>query len=105
MEYKGLSGPIRFDHITGRRNFLQLEIVELSRTGFKKIGAWDPVDKISYSRSAGDIYNQMVEKLENKTFRVTARVVSTISHCVVPVDIFIINRNLFSGRPLPYDEE
>lgn len=72
-----MSGPIAFDKNDGRRIMFKLDIVELTKTGFKKIGSWDPVNKINYTRTLGDIYSQIVERLENKTFMVVSRLVSS----------------------------
>lgn len=39
---KGISGEILFNE-EGKRTHFHLEITELSKEGFKKIGTWDPV--------------------------------------------------------------
>ncbi|KAK6631711.1 hypothetical protein RUM43_013775 [Polyplax serrata] len=73
VETKGVTGPISFDKNDGRRTFFRLEIAELTKGGFKKIGTWDPVNKVNYTRTVGEFYSQIVEKLENKTFIVVSR--------------------------------
>lgn len=57
----------------GKRTFFQLEITELSRDGFKKIGTWDPENQVIYTRSLGEAYDQVIESLQNKTFVVASR--------------------------------
>lgn len=70
-----MTGQISFNATDGR-TFFKLEIVELTKEGFRKIGTWDPLSKVNYSRTMKEIYSQMVEKLENKTFIVVSRLVS-----------------------------
>lgn len=70
---KGISGEILFSE-DGRRTHFHLEITELSKEGFKKIGTWDPVHGVNYTRSLGEAYDQIVESLQNKTFIVASRI-------------------------------
>ncbi|XP_055683998.1 glutamate receptor ionotropic, kainate 2-like [Lutzomyia longipalpis] len=68
----GITGPIVFDDL-GRRTHFELEIIESSKDGFKKIATWDPTHGINYTRSQGEVYSQIVESLQNKTFIVASR--------------------------------
>lgn len=70
---KGVSGEIVFSE-DGKRTHFSLEITELSKDGFKKIGTWDPVHGVNYTRSLGEAYDQIVESLQNKEFVVASRI-------------------------------
>ncbi|XP_058063457.1 glutamate receptor ionotropic, kainate 2-like [Anopheles bellator] len=70
----GITGPIIFDDY-GRRTHFHLEIIELSKDeAFKKIATWDPTHGVNYTRSQGEVYSQIVESLQNKTFVVASRI-------------------------------
>lgn len=69
----GITGPITFD-AEGHRTHFNLEIIELSKEGFKRIGTWDPIHDINYTRSQSEVESQIVESLQNKTFIVASRV-------------------------------
>nr|KAF7409253.1 hypothetical protein H0235_014105 [Vespula pensylvanica] len=67
----GLTGIIKFDHQGFRSDFI-LDIIELNnKDGLKKIGTWNSTKGINFTRSYGDVYTQIVENLQNKTFIVT----------------------------------
>lgn len=78
----GISGPLTIDAQGHRRDFL-LEIIELYQkksnpldsveNGFKKIGTWDTLNKISYTRSETEMKEQITESFTNKTFIVVSR--------------------------------
>ncbi|XP_050461364.1 glutamate receptor ionotropic, kainate 2 isoform X3 [Cataglyphis hispanica] len=71
VEMTGLTGIIKFDHQGFRSDFV-LDIIELnSKEGLKKIGTWNSTKGINFTRSYGDVYTQIVENLQNKTFIVT----------------------------------
>ncbi|XP_012273725.1 glutamate receptor ionotropic, kainate 2 isoform X1 [Orussus abietinus] len=71
VEMIGLTGIIKFDHEGFRSDFV-LDIIELnSKEGLKKIGIWNSTDGVNFTRSYGDVYTQIVESLQNKTFIVT----------------------------------
>jgi len=75
----GLTGIIKFDHQGFRSDFV-LDIIELNnKEGLKKIGTWNSTKGINFTRSYGDVYSQIVENLQNKTFIVTTLLVSDIS--------------------------
>ncbi|GLG96199.1 Ionotropic receptor 25a, partial [Gryllus bimaculatus] len=69
-EMRGLTGVIKFDNQGFRSNFA-LDIVELSRDGLKKIGTWNSTEGVNFTRTYGEVYTQIVESLQNKTFIVT----------------------------------
>lgn len=83
----GLTGIIKFDHQGFRSDFM-LDIIELNnKEGLKKIGTWNSTKGINFTRSYGDVYTQIVENLQNKTFIVTTLLVSDIfkTHNFLPM--------------------
>ncbi|XP_063982434.1 glutamate receptor ionotropic, kainate 1 isoform X2 [Diachasmimorpha longicaudata] len=71
VEMTGLTGLIKFDHQGFRSDFM-LDIIELnSKEGLKKIGTWNSTEGVNFTRTFGDVYTQIVESLQNKTFIVT----------------------------------
>nr|QHN69189.1 ionotropic receptor 8 [Sirex nitobei] len=71
VEMSGLTGVIKFDHQGFRTDFV-LDIIELnSKEGLKKIGTWNSTEGVNFTRTYGDVYTQIVESLQNKTFIVT----------------------------------
>lgn len=71
----GLTGVIKFDHQGFRSDFV-LDIVELNKDGLKKIGTWNSTEGVNFTRTYGEVYTQIVEILQNKTFVVTTILVS-----------------------------
>lgn len=68
-----MTGPISFDE-AGLRNDLYLEILELSKEeGFKKIATWDPRNKVNITRAFSEVYSQIAQSIQNKTFIVMSR--------------------------------
>lgn len=78
METKGLTGSVRFDNF-GLRNDFTLDLVEWQRGGLVKTGVWDPHVGINHTMSYGEIYDQIIENLQNKTFIVSSRIVNNFS--------------------------
>ncbi|XP_050526853.1 glutamate receptor ionotropic, kainate 2-like isoform X2 [Daktulosphaira vitifoliae] len=74
IETKGLSGSLRFNITTGHRSYFTLEIVELSDNGFKKIGLWDPMHGITYTRTSSEMLDDLVAANKNKTFIVATKI-------------------------------
>ncbi|KAK2714937.1 glutamate receptor ionotropic, kainate 2-like isoform X3 [Artemia franciscana] len=71
MELDGLTGSIKFDG-RGYRTQFSLDIIEYSHTeDFKKIGTWTPSYGTNFTRNYQDVYAQIIEGLQNRTFRVT----------------------------------
>lgn len=50
-----------------------LDIIELSKVGFKKIGFWDALKGIDHTRTSEEVLDILAEKSQNKTFVVTSR--------------------------------
>uniref|UniRef100_A0A1B6DA51 Glutamate receptor 1 n=2 Tax=Clastoptera arizonana TaxID=38151 RepID=A0A1B6DA51_9HEMI len=69
---EGMSGGIKFDKY-GRRNLFRLEIIELSKEGFKKIGIWDSIEGANYTRTQREMTDTISESITNKKFVVTSR--------------------------------
>lgn len=77
METRGLSGSVRFDS-KGLRTDFTLEIVEINRQGvLQRSALWNPKTGINHTRSFGEIYDQIVENLQNKTFKVSSKLVTS----------------------------
>ncbi|CAH1400969.1 unnamed protein product [Nezara viridula] len=72
LEIDGMSGPIKFDE-SGQRIFFTIDITELTKNGFRKIGIWDPERGISYTRSGSQMQKEMYQSISNKTFFVVSR--------------------------------
>lgn len=71
-ETRFITGPMIFDE-NGRRNHFVLEIIELSHFGFKKIGTWDNIHSVTYTRTFNETMEQTVQSLQNKIFKVASR--------------------------------
>ncbi|XP_050526874.1 glutamate receptor ionotropic, kainate 2-like isoform X2 [Daktulosphaira vitifoliae] len=74
IEAEGLSGVMRFDSQSGQRNYFTLEMVELTKTGFKKIGVWDPENGMTYTRTRSQMLHDLVQANMNKTFIVVSKI-------------------------------
>lgn len=78
----GVTGPARFDYVTGRRTYFVLEIVEYYHNDFEKSCEWypDPVqfEHLNCSRSEGKKQQSILENLQKDVVIVSSRV--TISH-------------------------
>jgi len=75
METKGLTGPVRFDNL-GLRTDFSLDLVEWQRGALTKTANWDPQQGINHTMSYGEIYDQIIENMLNKTFIVSSRIAS-----------------------------
>ncbi|XP_050427758.1 glutamate receptor ionotropic, kainate 2-like [Adelges cooleyi] len=74
VETEGLTGIMRFDPHTGHRSFFTLEMVELTKSGFKKIGVWDPENGMTYTRTSSQMLFDLVQANMNKTFIVASKI-------------------------------
>merc|ERR1719495_922533 len=74
VEHIGLTGEIRFD-ADGYRTDFQLELMEKVRSRSKKTGIWTEKSGVNYTLTSTEIEGQMIEKLQNKTLRVTTALV------------------------------
>nr|XP_018907676.1 PREDICTED: glutamate receptor ionotropic, kainate 2-like isoform X1 [Bemisia tabaci] len=72
LDIEGMTGPMRFNSTTGSRTYFELEISEIL-PHLKKIGSWDPLNKIKYTRTRSEMYEDIVQAISNKTFIVTSR--------------------------------
>jgi hypothetical protein len=79
METKGLTGSVRFDNF-GLRNDFTLDLIEWQRGALVKTGVWDPKTGINHTMSYGEILDQIMENLQNKTFIVSSRIVNNYSY-------------------------
>ncbi|KAK9880188.1 hypothetical protein WA026_010060 [Henosepilachna vigintioctopunctata] len=70
VEMRGLTGVIKFDH-EGFRSDFALDIIELTRDGLRKTGTWNSSEGVNFTRTYGEVYTQLVELIQNKTFIVT----------------------------------
>lgn len=71
---EGISGRINFDE-QGERNDFTLEVLELTPTKtLKKIATWDEIHGINMTRALTDVYTQISESLQSKTFIVASRI-------------------------------
>ncbi|KAL7304729.1 hypothetical protein TKK_0002966 [Trichogramma kaykai] len=67
----GLTGTIKFDN-QGFRSDFTLEIMELNtKNGLEEIGSWNSSFGINFTRSFREVYTQMIDSLQNKSFIVT----------------------------------
>lgn len=101
MEISGLTGVIKFDN-EGFRTDLVLNIIELNtRDGLTKIGTWNSTMGINFTRSYQDLYHQIFDNLQNKTFVVTTILVRII-HLnlmqflieLISITFWILNKSL-----------
>ena len=76
INLKGLTGPIKFDPDYNYRSDFILDILEQKKadtgiSGWKKLGTWDPRNKINITRNFTTEEMDVKEALRNKTLRVT----------------------------------
>ena len=84
MEYHGLTGEMHFD-TAGFRTDFALELLEKQRDHLLKTGTWTPEVGVNYTRTAAEGETQIVEKLQNKTLRVTTTTVKIILSSMLSV--------------------
>lgn len=73
INMEGMSGKIKFDN-NGRRTFFTLDVTQLMPTGFRKIGSWDPENRMTYTRTKSEMDRELYQSISNKTFIVVSRV-------------------------------
>lgn len=94
---EGITGILKFDEDGKRKEFV-LEIVELSKVGFKKIGFWDAAKGINYTRTSGEVFDILAEKWQNKTFVVTSRLGAPfLMERVSKNGEFLVGNNRYEG--------
>jgi len=70
VEHVGLTGEIKFD-AEGYRTDFSLDLIEKVRSRAKKTGIWREHSGVNYTLTSSEIEGFMVEKLQNKTLRIT----------------------------------
>jgi len=70
VDVVGLTGEIKFDPDGFRTNF-HLDLMEKVRNRLKKSAIWTEAGGVNYTLTATEMVGQMVEKLQNKTLRIT----------------------------------
>ncbi|XP_053398088.1 glutamate receptor ionotropic, kainate 2-like [Mercenaria mercenaria] len=68
MDMDGLSGDIRFNN--GKRTDFKLDIIELSQSGLRNVGNWQPRSGINITTSYKDRRKETLNKLSNMTLRI-----------------------------------
>lgn len=76
QEFEGVTGTVQFNNVDpykGSRTQFKLEILELSKGEFSKIGYWDTTNKVKYDRELQDPEQQMIEAIQNKKFQIVVK--------------------------------
>lgn len=84
MELNGLTGKMRFDNVTGNRNYFKVDVIRVQEGKRNRLGSWDPVDRIKLLRTASEIYSEFAQSISNKTFTVVGKLVSIHGHDMIP---------------------
>lgn len=69
----GMTGRIIFND-KGQRTQFYLEVLELSKEGYKKIAVWDTELGVQPTRDISEVYSQISQSLHNKTIIVSSRI-------------------------------
>ena len=75
VDHVGVTGEIRFDK-EGFRTDVQLDLIEKMRGRFRKTATWTPEMGVNYTMTTEEIGTHLIEKLANRTLRVTTTTVS-----------------------------
>lgn len=67
----GTTGPIKINEF-GKRDFYVLQIFQMSPKDKNKLGSWDPIRKIAYTRNNTQLKLDAEEFIANKTFIVSS---------------------------------
>lgn len=70
----GFTNKIEIEEATGERKNFNVEIMELSNSGFNNIAKWNASGGFVYVRSPNEVSDLLAEKWQNKTFRVVSRI-------------------------------
>jgi hypothetical protein len=76
MELNGLTGKMRFDGVTGNRNYFKVDVVKVHESKKHRLGSWDPSEGMTLTRSVSEIYSEIAQSITNKTFVVVGKLVS-----------------------------
>ncbi|OWR43841.1 hypothetical protein KGM_209173 [Danaus plexippus plexippus] len=71
---QGITGRVQVDNITGERTNFNVEVMELSNSGFNSIAKWNAKTGFDYARTATEVSDLLAEKWQNKTFKVVSRI-------------------------------
>ncbi|KAF4533063.1 hypothetical protein B566_EDAN002626 [Ephemera danica] len=74
METRGLTGAVRFDSASGLRTDFILDVVDLKRHGPVRTATWDPSIGINRTVSYNEVFDQIIENLQQKTMVVSSRI-------------------------------
>ncbi|XP_025422232.1 glutamate receptor ionotropic, kainate 2-like isoform X3 [Sipha flava] len=75
MELNGLTGKMRFDGVTGNRNYFKVDVVKVHESKKHRLGSWDPSEGMTLTRSVSEIYSEIAQSITNKTFVVVGKLV------------------------------
>nr|XP_037875292.1 glutamate receptor ionotropic, kainate 2 [Bombyx mori] len=70
----GITNTITVDNTTGDRTKFNVEILELSNSGFASIAQWNSDTNFVYFRTDSESKERLAEKWQNKTFKVVSRI-------------------------------
>lgn len=70
----GITDKLVLNNETGERTNFNVEILELSNSGFNSIAKWNADTNFVYVRSPTEISERLAEKWQNKTFKVVSRI-------------------------------
>ncbi|KAL1455588.1 hypothetical protein WDU94_009672, partial [Cyamophila willieti] len=73
---EGMTGKIKLDSVTGRRNAFSLEFVEWVSSKWKVLGTWSTSFGLNHSRTVEQMDKEYKEKIENRTFIVSTKLVA-----------------------------
>lgn len=76
QEYDGVTGNVEFNNVEpykGSRTQFKLEILELSKGEFRKIGYWDMTNKVKYDRESLSPDDILIEAIQNKKFQIVVK--------------------------------
>uniref|UniRef100_A0A8D9EDR1 Glutamate receptor ionotropic, kainate 2 n=1 Tax=Cacopsylla melanoneura TaxID=428564 RepID=A0A8D9EDR1_9HEMI len=72
---EGMTGKIKLDSLSGRRNSFSLEFVEWMSSKWKVLGTWSTSFGLNHSRTVEQMDKEYKEKIENRTFVVITKLV------------------------------
>lgn len=92
QDYEGVTGKVEFTNAS--RTQFRLEILELTKGEFKKIGYWDTTEKVKYDRGLeDDPEKQIIEKIEGKMFKIVVKFGTPFLMPVKPVEGVLLEGN------------
>ena len=85
----GITGKIEFSDTKPNKGFrteFRLEILQLSKQEFRKIGSWESGRGVHYDREVDNPEDQIVEAISNKTFKIVVKIGKPFCMHKVPPD-------------------